>query len=31
LMKEPAFRKRLLEARTPDELYAVFSEGEEKG
>ena len=31
LMKEPAFRKRLMEARTPDELYAIFSEGDEKG
>jgi mannitol/fructose-specific phosphotransferase system IIA component (Ntr-type) len=30
-MKEPTFRKRLMEARTPDELYALFSEGDEKG
>ncbi len=29
-MKDPAFRKRLMEARSLEEIYAVFSEGEGK-
>jgi PTS system nitrogen regulatory IIA component len=31
LMKDPSFRKRLMGARTSDDIYAIFSEGEEKG
>ena len=31
LMKDPSFRKRLMEARTSEELYAIFSEEDEKG
>jgi|GEM_PF-13273 len=31
LMKDPSFRKRLMEARTSDDIYAIFSEGDEKG
>jgi nitrogen PTS system EIIA component len=30
LMKEVAFRKRLLEAETGDDIYTLFSEGDEK-
>lgn len=30
LMKDPAFRKRLMEAASADEIYAIFSEGDEK-
>ncbi len=31
LMKDPTFRKRLMDARTPEEIYAIFSGGDEKG
>jgi PTS system nitrogen regulatory IIA component len=31
LMKDPSFRKRLMEAPTSDDIYAIFSEGDEKG
>ncbi|NWF54132.1 MAG: PTS sugar transporter subunit IIA [Syntrophaceae bacterium] len=31
LMKDPTFRKRLMDARTPEEIYDVFSGGDEKG
>ncbi len=30
LMKDPAFRKRLMEARSGEEMLRIFSEGEEK-
>ena len=30
LMKDASFRKRLTEAETGDEIYAVFAEGDEK-
>ena len=30
LMKDQAFRKRLLEAKSADEIYSIFSEGDEK-
>jgi len=30
LMKDPAFRKRLMKARSAEEIYTIFSEGEEK-
>ncbi len=30
LMKEVAFRKRLMEAKTADDIYVLFSEGDEK-
>jgi PTS system nitrogen regulatory IIA component len=30
LMKDQAFRKRLMEADSADEIYAIFSEGDEK-
>jgi mannitol/fructose-specific phosphotransferase system IIA component (Ntr-type) len=30
-MKDPSFRKRLMGARTSDDIYAIFSEGDEKG
>jgi PTS system nitrogen regulatory IIA component len=30
LMKDPAFRKHLMEARSTEEIYTVFSEGEGK-
>jgi PTS system nitrogen regulatory IIA component len=30
LMKDLAFRQRLLEAQTADEIYTIFSEGDEK-
>jgi PTS system nitrogen regulatory IIA component len=30
LMKDPAFRRRLMEARSAEEIHTVFSEGEEK-
>jgi mannitol/fructose-specific phosphotransferase system IIA component (Ntr-type) len=30
-MKDPTFRKRLMDARTPEEIYDVFSGGDEKG
>lgn len=30
LMKDQAFRKRLMEARSAEEMYALFSEGDEK-
>jgi PTS system nitrogen regulatory IIA component len=29
LMKDPRFRKRVMEAKTGDEIYAVFAEGDE--
>ena len=30
LMKDQAFRKRLMEAKSADEIYSIFSEGDEK-
>ena len=30
LMKEMGFRRRLMEAKSTDEIYALFSEGDEK-
>jgi PTS system nitrogen regulatory IIA component len=30
LMKDASFRKRLMEAETEDEMYAIFAEGDEK-
>jgi PTS system nitrogen regulatory IIA component len=30
LMKDASFRKRLMEAETGDEMYAIFAEGDEK-
>ena len=30
LMKDASFRKRLMEAETRDEMYAIFAEGDEK-
>jgi len=30
LMKDQMFRKRLMEARSSEEIYALFSEGDEK-
>ena len=30
LMKDPAVRKRLLEAKSAEEIYGIFSEGDEK-
>ncbi len=30
LMKDQNFRKRLMEAKSADEIYSVFSEGDEK-
>lgn len=30
LMKDQAFRKRLMEANSADEIYSIFSEGDEK-
>ena len=30
LMKDPSFRKRLMGAHTSDDIYAIFSEGDEK-
>ncbi len=30
LMKDQAFRKRLMEAKSADEIYLIFSEGDEK-
>ncbi len=30
LMKEMGFRRRLMEAKSKDEIYALFSEGDEK-
>ena len=30
LMKDPAFRKRLMNARSAEEIHTIFSEGEEK-
>ena len=30
LMKDPAFRKRLMKARSAEEIHSIFSEGEEK-
>ena len=30
LMKDPAFRKRLMDAHSAEEIYSLFSEGEEK-
>lgn len=29
LMKDPQFRKRIMEAKTGDEIYAIFAEGDE--
>jgi nitrogen PTS system EIIA component len=29
LMKDPQFRKRVMEAKTADEIYAIFTEGDE--
>jgi nitrogen PTS system EIIA component len=29
LMKDPRFRKRVMEAKTGDEIYAVFAQGDE--
>ena len=31
LMKDPSFRKRLMEARTSEDICAIFSEGDDKG
>ncbi len=30
LLKDPGFRKRLLEARGAEEIYSIFAEGDEK-
>jgi len=30
LMKDPAFRKRLMEARSSEEIHGIFSEGVKK-
>ncbi len=30
LMKDQAFRKRLMEANSADEIYSIFSEGDER-
>ena len=30
LMKDPAFRRRLMEARSAEEIHSLFSEGDEK-
>ena len=30
LMKDPAFRKRLIKARSVEEIHSIFSEGEKK-
>jgi mannitol/fructose-specific phosphotransferase system IIA component (Ntr-type) len=30
LMKDQAFRKRLMDAHSAEEIYSLFSEGEEK-